>query len=88
MKMKTGKEIIDDYISSRNHSVRKMDNYARSLITFYFQSQLHQEEEGFLKLLGQAESQNKFIVYVRPFEEDVPYDDYILKDLIIADEPE
>ena len=68
MKMKTGKEIMDDYISLRDHSVRKMDNYARSLITFYFQSLLHQEEEGFLKLLGQAESQNKFIVHVSPLK--------------------
>jgi len=65
-----------------------MDSYAQDLMTFYFQSRLHGEEESFLKLLELAEAQNKFIVHVSPHGDDDPFDDYFVKDLIIKDEPE
>lgn len=81
--MKSGKQIMKDYISSRDHSGSKMDSYAQSLTTFYFQSRLQGEQEAFLALL--VEAQNKFLVHVSPFDEGVPYDDYMVKDLRIAD---
>ena len=70
-------DLLNKYFSWRDYSGSEQD-----IETFYNQSVLHNEEEGFLALLEKAEKEHKKIVYI-PIEGAFS-DDILVKQLTLA----
>ena len=75
-------DLLNKYFSWRDYTGSKQDSYAQDIETFYNQSVLHNEEDGFLALLEKAEKEHKKIVYI-PIEVTFS-DDIFVKQLTLA----
>ena len=75
-------DLLNKYFSWRDYSGSEQDSYAQDIETFYNQSVLHNEEDGFLALLEKAEKEHKKIVYI-PIEGTFS-DDIFVKQLTLA----
>ena len=74
-------DLLNKYFR-RDYSGSEQNIYAQDIETFYIQSVLHNEEDGFLALLEKAEKEHKKIVYI-PIEGAFS-DDIFLKELSLV----